>query len=73
MLLYEKETAGDDFYKFRLRKSTSVEIENDTLIPKKFMVKKVTTSPDKTSIKAALKAGKSVPGCALKTNQNLQM
>lgn len=73
MLLYEKETAGDDFYKFKLRKSVSVEIEDDTLIPKKFMVEKVVTSPDKNSIKSALKAGESVPGCALKTNQNLQM
>ena len=32
MLLYEKETAGDDYHKFSLRKSVSVEIENENII-----------------------------------------
>jgi len=73
MLLYEKETAGDDYHKFSLRKSVSVEIENENIIPAEYLKVITETKPDKVEIKNALKAGKEVAGCVLKTNQNLQM
>lgn len=73
MLLYEKETAGDDYHKFSLRKSVSVEIENENIIPTEYLKVITETKPDKVEIKNALKAGKEVAGCVLKTNQNLQM
>ncbi|RJG46525.1 siphovirus Gp157 family protein [Mesorhizobium sp. DCY119] len=43
----------------------SVEVTDETALPKKFV--KVTTSPDKTAIKAAFDAGKKVRGAELKT------
>ncbi|OKP79794.1 hypothetical protein BTE77_06810 [Ensifer adhaerens] len=43
----------------------SVEITDEAAVPKKFL--KVTTTPDKTAIKAELDAGKKVKGAALKT------
>lgn len=42
------------------RKSTIIDDEN--LIPKKFMKEKVEYSPDKTAIKKAIEAGQTVPG-----------
>jgi hypothetical protein len=56
-----------------LRKSESVEITDESLLPKKYIAEKVTYSPDKNSIKSAIKAGENVPGASLKTNQNLQV
>ena len=73
MLLYEKETAGDDYHKFSLRKSVSVEIENENIIPAEYLKVITETKPDKIEIKNALKSGKEVAGCVLKTNNNLQM
>lgn len=43
---------------------TSVEISDEAALPKKFV--KVTTTPDKTLIKAELEAGRKVKGAALR-------
>ncbi|MEN9780946.1 MAG: hypothetical protein RL014_2094 [Pseudomonadota bacterium] len=55
------------------RNSTSVEIDPDLLpddLPEQFRRTRTTTSADKTAIAAALKAGETVPGCALTTRRS---
>lgn len=52
------------------RRSEKVEIVDEAIIPKKYLVKKVTFQPDKTAIKEMLKTGKSVKGCQLVENNN---
>lgn len=55
------------------RKSESVEVFDETIVPKKYLAKKVTFSPDKGAIKALLKAGKKVCGCRLVEKLNPQI
>ena len=55
------------------RKSTSVNITDDTLLPESLVTEVVTTSPDKKAIAELLKAGEKVPGAELSTNQNIQI
>lgn len=59
--------------KISFRASESVEIDDLDSIPAKFMVTKVTTQPDKTAIKAAIKAGELTIGAHIQVNQNLQI
>ena len=54
-------------------RSERVAIQDEALIPKKFMKKTITYAPDKTAIKALLKAGKNVKGCQLIENLNTQI
>ena len=53
------------------RKSESIQILDESRIPKKFIKKKIETSPDKVAIKEAIKLGKKVAGCELVTNTNM--
>lgn len=55
------------------RSSDAVSIPDESLIPKKFMVKKIEFKPDKNLIKEILKAGKKVKGATLETRNNLQI
>lgn len=59
--------------KINFRKSESVEVLDEELIPKEYKRTVVKTAPDKTAIKKALKSGEQIPGCELLTNQNLQI
>jgi hypothetical protein len=59
--------------KINFRKSESVEIENPSLLDKKFMVVKTTEQPDKMAIKEAIKQGESVQGATISINYNLQI
>lgn len=52
------------------RSSEAVEIAEGTTIPEQYMRTKTTTEPDKTAIKAALKAGEEIDGCRLSTKLN---
>lgn len=55
-------------HKLASRATTSVEIDPDVApddLPEQFRRTRTTTSADKTAIAAALKAGETVPGCAL--------
>ena len=49
------------------RKSESVEVLDENLIPAEYIrtTVKTTTSPDKTAIKKAIKSGQTIGGCAL--------
>jgi hypothetical protein len=55
------------------RATTSVEIDSDVApddLPMQFIRTRTTTSADKTAIAAALKAGETVPGCALTSRRS---
>jgi hypothetical protein len=56
-----------------LRPSESVTIEDESKLPKEFIVAKTTYTPDKVAIKKAIKAGEPVSGAAITINQNLQV
>lgn len=47
------------------KKSERVDVFNETLVPKKYLTKKVSFAPDKNAIKELLKAGKRVNGCRI--------
>ncbi len=60
-------------FEFSFRKSESVTIDDETLIPKEFIKVKTTESADKTAIKKALKLFIPIEGCHLEIKQNLQI
>ena len=53
------------------RKSTSVEIIDQSKLPELYLKTVTTVSPDKVEIAKALKVGESVDGAELKENQNI--
>ena len=55
------------------RKSTAVNVLDEASIPAAYMTEKVTRSPDKTAIKAAIKGGEDVPGVVLVENLSVQI
>ena len=55
------------------RKSEAVEVYDPVLLPAEFTRTKTTVTPDKTAIKAAIKAGQEVAGATLEIKQNLQI
>lgn len=55
------------------RKSTSVEITDDSKLPKEFIKEKIEYAADKTAIKKALQGGTEVAGAKLVEKQNLQL
>lgn len=54
------------------RKSDSVVVAENAIVPEEFL-KYVEPTPDKVGLKAALKAGKEIPGITLVTSQNIQI
>lgn len=59
-------------FKFSFRKSTSLEIDDNTLVPAVYKKSITTEKIDKAAIKKAFKT-EEVPGCHLETKKNLQM
>lgn len=59
--------------KINFRKSESVEISQEVLIPNEYMTEKVVRTPNKVAIKDAIKNGINVQGASIVTNQNLQI
>ena len=55
------------------RKSTSVQIADETKLPEDLWTVKTVRNPDKTAIGKLLKAGEAVPGAELKESKNLQV
>jgi hypothetical protein len=73
MQLYGIEKVESSFLKLSFRKSESVEVINEAQLLPEFTTTKVTTTPNKTAIKEAIKRGEVVEGAVLVTNQNLQI
>jgi hypothetical protein len=59
--------------KINFRKSESVEVENVNLLDPVYVTFKEVRTPDKESIKIAIKNGLEVTGATLKQNLNLQI
>ena len=55
------------------RRSEKVEIDEESAIPAEYMNEVVKRTPDKTAIKAAIKAGQEISGCRLVENQNISI
>ncbi len=60
-------------FNLSFRKSESVEITDETLLPVDYVVTKTTTAPDKTWIKKAIREWINVPWAVIKENLNLQI
>jgi hypothetical protein len=73
MRIFEKHKIDSPLISLSLRKSEAVEIQDENVIPKEYVVEKVTYSPDKTAIKKAIKSGIEVEGAVIVENQNLQI
>lgn len=55
------------------RKSESVNITDEKIIPSEYIRTKIETAPDKTAIKEALKNNIQIPGAALIQNKNISV
>lgn len=60
-----------DHYVLSTRTTEAVDVLDMAEVPLDYLRKKVDVTVDKTKVKAALKAGESVPGCALVKNVHL--
>lgn len=69
----KKDKVKTQLFTVSYRKSKSVEILNESLIPKEFIKVKTEESPDKTAIKKVLSEGGTIAGCQLKENKNIQI
>lgn len=72
MLLVGVTKLEDPKASITFRKSTKVEVD-ENLLPKKYFTKKVTVTPDKTTLTKLLKEGMSIKGAALVEKQNIQI
>lgn len=73
MQVFEIKELKTPLLTINFRKSESVEIDNMAQLDAKFIVEKVTTTPDKTAIKKAIQAGEEVAGAHISVNQNIQI
>ena len=71
VLAGEKFSTGKCAVSFR--RSESVEVFDESLVPVEYMKEKVTHAPDKAAIKALLKGGQNVGGCRLSEALNTQI
>jgi hypothetical protein len=55
------------------RRSETISIADESILPKEFLKETITYKPDKTAIKNAIKSGKEVNGCCLVENLNTQI
>ena len=59
--------------KLKLRKSSSVQVDDVNSLPKEFKVTKVTEQADKKAIKEALNSGAEIEGCSILTKETLKI
>ena len=59
--------------KISFRSSQSVEIWDETLVPKEYKQQVISTKVDKLAIKKAIKNGESVTGATVVNNKNIQI
>ncbi len=55
------------------RASEQTVIDDESALPEEYIVTKVTTAPDKTKIKTAIKAGQTIPGAHVESRRNIQI
>lgn len=67
-----QKTANAGTFKLTMRENKSCEITNESEIPLEFLREvPAKYEPDKNALKAALKSGKEIPGCTLKTSYSV--
>ena len=59
--------------RFSFRKSTSVSISKEAVVPEEYLTVKTTKTPNKRLLKEALRTGKSINGVNIVEKQNLQI
>lgn len=68
---------GTDWYsgvhEISWRKSSAVKIIDEDLIPIQYLTEHLEYTPDKKQITQDIKAGATIPGCALEERQNIQI
>lgn len=73
----EKALQGEKFSSTRCavswKPSEAVKFTDESIVPKKYLVKTITFRPDKTAIKSAIKAGLKVKGAELVKTMNPQI
>lgn len=62
-----------DIAKISFRKSETLEVENEALIPEEFILTKEIKQVDKMAIKKAIKDGRKVDGVLIQVHQNLNI
>jgi len=67
------EEIKSDYFKINFRKSTSVEIVDESLIPAFYKEAKTTYTISKKELKEDLEHGNEIPGAVLHRNKNLQI
>ena len=67
------ELIEDATTKINFRKSTSLEIIDETKVPNEFKTQVITTKVDKNAIKAKIKQGDTIDGVELIEKQNIQI
>lgn len=67
------EKVETDIARLSFRKSQTVEIEDISKLPERFVVTKVSKTPDKKAIKEAIENGEAVEGARIDTHNNLQI
>lgn len=73
MLLLNKMEFKDTKISITFRKSSQVEIIDESKLAKDYIVEKITYTPSKTAIKEAIKNGIEVDGAKLVETQNIQI
>jgi hypothetical protein len=64
---------SDSTSQIKWRKSTTVVIEDEDVIPSDCITVKLTETPDKNRIKKLIKDGKEVPGCRLANHNRMSV
>lgn len=68
MLEHGLKKVQGNVYSVSISKSERVQVPDDLNdLPSEFVKEKTTYEPDKTGIKAAIKGGREIPGCSVKT------
>lgn len=57
---------------FRLNQPSTI-VYDESLLPERYKIKKITVAPDKTAIKEAIRAGEAVPGAYLERSRSVMI
>ena len=62
-----------DTFELSIRKSKSIDVYDESLVPQEYKEIKTSETINKTEIKKAIESGLTVPGATIKENNNLQI
>src|SRR5690606_17217587 len=73
MTVFKVDNIETALMKLFFRKSESVEVLDESLVPEQYKLSSVVVNPDKILIKKIIKSGEDVPGCEIVEKFNLQI